>query len=68
MTDDADTGPIRPLVTPGELAAWLQIPPATLVAWRYTGKGPAYVKVGRHIRYRPEHVEAWVQGQRRPAP
>ena len=36
------------------------IPVKTLYAWRHRGEGPPSQRVGRHIRYRPEHLEAWI--------
>lgn len=42
----------------------LQIPLATLNQWAHRGIGPRYIKVGRHRRYRPEDVEAWLDRQR----
>jgi excisionase family DNA binding protein len=46
-------------LTIDELSARLQIPVQTIYVWNYTGKGPKYLKVGRHIRYRVADVEAW---------
>jgi len=53
------------LLTPPELAERLQIPLRTLGQWRYSGHGPRYVTVGRHVRYSPEDVEAWLDAQTR---
>jgi excisionase family DNA binding protein len=33
----------------------------TLHRWRYKGHGPAGYRVGRHVRYRREAVEAWLE-------
>lgn len=30
---------------------------------RYEGKGPAFIKVGRRVFYRPEDVAAWEESQ-----
>jgi excisionase family DNA binding protein len=49
------------LLSPTDLAAELQVPEPTLRQWRYLGRGPAYVKVGRHVRYRRSDVEAWLE-------
>ena len=46
-------------MTPEEVAERLQVPRATLYAWRYKHIGPAAVRLGRHLRYRVEAVEAW---------
>ena len=37
------------------------IPVKTLYAWRHRGEGPPSMRVGRHVRYRPEQIEAWLQ-------
>ena len=42
------------------LARLLRIPEATFAQWRYLNRGPKFVKVGRHVRYRPEDVESWL--------
>jgi hypothetical protein len=41
-----------------------EVPPATLRQWRYLGKGPAYVKLGRHVRYRKSDLDAFITGHR----
>ena len=46
-------------MTPEEVAERLRMPRATLYAWRYKNIGPAAVRLGRHLRYRVEVVEAW---------
>lgn len=46
-----------------EVSRILGIPVATLRAWRCQGRGPASVKLGRHVRYDPDNVRAWVAGQ-----
>jgi len=50
-----------PLVRPEDLAEFLGVPVSTLYMWRYQGKGPKAVKVGRHLRYHPAEIEAWVE-------
>ena len=49
---------------PSELSELLGIPTSTLANWRCAGVGPAYFRVGRHVRYRPADVDAWLDGQR----
>lgn len=46
-----------------EVSRFLGIPVATLRAWRCQGRGPASVKLGRHVRYDPDNVRDWVAGQ-----
>jgi hypothetical protein len=53
------------LLTPEALSAHLGIPVTTLANWRYLHRGPTYVRVGRHVRYRVEDVLAWTKTQRR---
>lgn len=48
-----------------ELAAYLKVPLATLDQWASRGGGPAFHKVGKHRRYSPADVRAWLAGQRR---
>lgn len=36
----------------------------TLQAWRCRGGGPAFIKVGRLVRYRPVDIEAWIESRR----
>jgi excisionase family DNA binding protein len=50
------------LLTPSQLAAWLQLPLSTLYRWRTQGDGPAGVKIGRHLRYKRSVVQAWIDG------
>ncbi|MBT4477320.1 MAG: helix-turn-helix domain-containing protein [Actinobacteria bacterium] len=41
-------------------ANYLQVPKATIYSWRYHGTAPPAVKLGRHLRWKPEDVEAWL--------
>lgn len=50
----------KPLLGPHELASYLGVPVKTLYQWRYKGLGPPGLRIGRHVRYRPEDVEAWL--------
>ena len=46
-----------------DLSTYLQVPVNTLYQWRKTGKGPAGFRVGKYVRYRPDDVETWIDGQ-----
>lgn len=46
---------------PEEVSDLLKVPQGTLANWRYLGKGPRFVKVGRRVRYRRSDVEAWLE-------
>lgn len=50
------------LLTPEEVADLLQVPVQTLSYWRYTGTGPRFVRVGRHVRYDEGAVRRWLDG------
>lgn len=52
-----------PLLTPQELADRLNVPLNTVRKWRSIRTGPPVLKVGRHLRYRPEDVQAWLNEQ-----
>jgi predicted site-specific integrase-resolvase len=41
-------------------AELLGIAPATLRRWRVKGAGPAYIKVGRAVRYNPDVLEQYI--------
>ena len=45
------------LLTPEQLAEMLHIPVRTLGHWRYVGRGPRYIRSGRHVRYDPDDVD-----------
>ena len=51
------------LSTPKELSVYLEIPVATLYAWRYRGQGPRSFRVGKHLRYRRSDVTDWISQQ-----
>jgi excisionase family DNA binding protein len=53
------------LMTPQELAEYLRKPVGTLRQWRCLRIGPAFVKVGRDVRYRRSDVEQWLNEQAR---
>lgn len=55
------------LLGPEDVCPKLKVSEATLKYWRATGRGPDFLRVGRHVRYRPSAVEAWLDAQCRPA-
>ncbi|MFI7210558.1 helix-turn-helix domain-containing protein [Micromonospora maritima] len=46
-----------------ETAAFLRVPVGTLYQWRHRRTGPRASKVGRHLRYNPADVRAWLAEQ-----
>jgi predicted site-specific integrase-resolvase len=47
-----------------EAAGRLGLKVATLRAWRHQGKGPAFVRLGRAIRYLPTDIEEFLVANR----
>jgi hypothetical protein len=45
---------------PEELGAFLGISEKTLKHWRLTGYGPPWTRIGKHVRYDPTKVRAWL--------
>ncbi len=43
-----------------DVSHYLGVPVATLYGWRSERVGPPGARVGRHVRYRPAAVRAWV--------
>lgn len=48
-------------MTTEDVAEFFQVPKNTIYAWRSRDVGPPAIKVGRHLRWRREDVEAWVR-------
>ena len=48
---------------PQGLADFFGIPVRTVYAWRTRGEGPRAHKIGRHVRYRRDDVEDWLESQ-----
>ena len=51
-------------LTETEAAGRLGLKVPTLRAWRAQGRGPAYIRLGRAIRYLPTDVEEFLQSNR----
>jgi len=58
---DEQRGTTGQLLTIGELAKYLDVPIATVRAWRANRTGPRGIRVGKHIRYRSSDVEIWLE-------
>ena len=57
----AAPAPSDRLWTAQDVADYLTVPLATLYQWRYLGTGPTAYRVGRHLRYEPAAVQAWLE-------
>lgn len=53
------------LHTEREEAARLSLSLRTLQSWRTRGDGPAYLKLGKAVRYNPMEVDRWLATQYR---
>jgi hypothetical protein len=53
----------EPLLPEDEAARILKVKKQTPAAWRSRGQGPAYVKVGRLVFYRPSHLREWLESR-----
>lgn len=60
-----------PILKPEELIALLKerlgvsFTIQTLANWRVAKRGPAYLKIGRAVRYNISDVEAWIEAQKK---
>jgi predicted DNA-binding transcriptional regulator AlpA len=53
------------LIDEPALAARLGVSRSTLQSWRYAGRGPCFIKLGRMIRYRTSDVDAYLRANTR---
>lgn len=51
------------LLTARQVSEYLGVPTSTLANWRYQGRGPAFVRLGGHVRYRARDVTDWINRQ-----
>jgi excisionase family DNA binding protein len=52
------------LLTESQAADVLAIDPKKLQRWRWEGRGPAFVRLEKDIRYRPSDIEGYIQAHR----
>jgi excisionase family DNA binding protein len=70
----ARSEPTKPREIPSDLvdevalADRLGVSRSTLQSWRYSGRGPRYIKVGRLIRYRNADIDAYLHVNSRGEP
>ncbi|TVT46736.1 helix-turn-helix domain-containing protein [Amycolatopsis rhizosphaerae] len=51
------------LWTVEDVSAYLGVPVKTLYQWKWRGEGPPVRKVGRHLRYDPAKLRAWLDNE-----
>jgi excisionase family DNA binding protein len=54
----------EPMMSPYDVASYLGVPLRTVYRWRTRGDGPRGYRIGRHVRYRYEDVELWLEHHR----
>ena len=52
------------LMSPTDVAETCGVPVRTVYKWRANGDGPRSFRVGRHVRFHPDDVAAWLDAQR----
>ncbi|MEC3996036.1 helix-turn-helix domain-containing protein [Actinacidiphila sp. DG2A-62] len=63
----ATAPPVLPTryLTPEDLVAMFELPSVeTVYQWRRKRTGPRGFRIGRHLRFDPADVRAWVDGRR----
>lgn len=50
-----------------DVSAFLRVPVATIYQWRVRGEGPPATRMGKHLRFEPGLVRAWVGAHREDA-
>ena len=58
---------VKRYMTTAEVGEVVRAPAETVRYWRYIGKGPKSMKLGRRVLYATEDVEAWLADEMRPA-
>lgn len=58
MTDNQS--PTRDLMSEARAALYLDNSPRTLQAWRIAGTGPAFIKLGRSVRYDRAELDRFI--------
>jgi excisionase family DNA binding protein len=51
------------LLSVEQLAEYLGVPVGTVYRWNHVGTGPKPIHVGRHVRYRPQAVDVWLDAR-----
>lgn len=49
------------LLSPTDLADYLQVPLQTVYNWRSAKEGPRGIRMGKHVRFRMSDVQTWLE-------
>jgi excisionase family DNA binding protein len=52
------------LLDTDEASRLLDVAPSTLAEWRHSGRGPAFIRVGKRVRYEVTDLRAWLERNR----
>ena len=63
VSPSVGTSLLDSLITPATLAERLGLTQRTLSEKRITGTGPAFIRTGKSVRYRPEAVDSWLMSR-----
>ena len=58
-----NSGQTARLLNEYDVADIFRLSVATMRHWRLTGKGQKWLKLGSAVRYRPEDVQAYLEGR-----
>jgi predicted DNA-binding transcriptional regulator AlpA len=59
---------IEPLLGVADLSALIGVPVATIYDWRTRGLGPVGHRLGKHVKFAPRDVAAWIESRREQTP
>ena len=62
---NSDGDNLKKLMREHEAAARLGLKVATLRRWRWSCRGPPFVKIGAAVRYDPDDIESFIEAGRR---
>ncbi len=65
MSNQIATEPTSRLLKEGEAAKILNLEVATLRRWRWSGRGPRFLKLGGAVRYELADIEAFIEASRK---
>ena len=55
---------MEPMLGVSELSELIGVPVSTIYDWRVKGGGPVAHRLGKHLRFKPADVEAWLVSRR----
>jgi excisionase family DNA binding protein len=61
MAATTNQSALSALLTAEEVSEYLDVPKGTLANRRHLGRGPAFVRLGRHIRYQADDLASWIE-------